>query len=149
MYLPTPEQVTVAWLQTVAQVDPTKVATSLPADASVWGSTGFWQVTVVGGSLGLDTPLWAPVVAVDCWAAVPNSNRPPWGRAGSYAAAVLAGTYSARQVGALSFGEEFHPVRVTTCRPLSMPRRVQQDEAGFARVQLDIELTYIPEGVQA
>lgn len=140
-YYPTAEQVAVAWVKTLDGVDPTKVATTLPGDATVWAETGFVQLTVVGGSPGRDSQLYSPVLAVDVWAANVG-GKAPWGRAGSLAGAVVWGSYNGVAPNLLDLGVEFHRARVHTVSTLSEPRRIQGDEAGFARVQFDAALTW-------
>lgn len=140
-YVMTPEQVAVAWLKTLPTIPSDKVATSLPADSTVWGSTGFVQVTIAGGSPASSVPLYRPVVQVDCWAATTGSAKPPWGRAGSLAQAIVWATYRFRgQV--VNLGTDFAVASLLSVRPLSEPRRIPDDEAGFARVQLDLELSW-------
>lgn len=139
--MPTAEQVAVEWLRSVEGIDPTKVATNLPADAAVWGATGFAQVTVTGGSPAVHTPLNRPVVTVDCWAAKPGSSRPPWGFAGSMAAAIVWAAFRQRVV-TLDLGVEFRAPRVLAVSAISEPRRILDDEAGFARVQVDLLIVW-------
>lgn len=138
-YLPTAEQVAVAWAKTVDGIDPTKVATSLPADAEVWAATGFVTVSVAGGSPQTHTPLYGPVVRFDCWAANLGSVKPPWGRAGSMAEAIQFATYGFARLDVVP-GPEFARARVLSVYPLGSPFRVPGDEAGFARVFIDLRL---------
>lgn len=143
-YVPTPEQVAVAWLKTVDGVDATKVATSLPADTATWAATGFWTVTVFPGATGDDVPLFAPVVRIDSWAANVNTNRPPWGRAGTGAGAVQWATYGApgQRPTQPDLGDDFYPARILQVVSLGSPVRIPEDGAGFARVQVDVQLHY-------
>lgn len=142
-YLPTAEQVAVAWLKTVTGVDATKVATTLPADVSVWAATGFWQVTVVGGTPATHTPLYMPVIRVDCWAANLASTKPPWGRAGSMAGSVVWATYHQPALLRVDPGAGFDTAHVLSTFPLSEPVRVPDDDAGFARVFVDLRLSWV------
>lgn len=142
MHYPSPELVAVAWAKTVGgDVDPTKVATSLPADAGVWGSTGFTTVTVLNALSDVHVPLFEPVVAFDCWAAAPGTNKAPWGQAGAMAAALRWATYRPA-VPAVAMPADFHPARLLTVRPLDGPTRIPLDEAGFARVRLVVQLVW-------
>lgn len=140
-YYPTAEQVGTAWVKTLDGVDATKVATALPGDANVWASTGFVQLAVVGGSPRIHSQMYSPVFQVDCWAAN-VAGKAPWGRAGSLAAAVVWGCYHGPAPVLVNLGSEFHMGRVHAVIPLSEPRRIEGDEAGFARVQFDMALTW-------
>ncbi|ONH62414.1 hypothetical protein CcI49_03270 [Frankia sp. CcI49] len=138
----TTDLVAVAWLRTVPGVPAQQVATTLPADAANWAATGFVQVAVVGGSPNPHLPVRAPVVAVSCWACAPRqSGKPPWGKASSLAEAVRAGTWGAAgrvvelPVGGLR-------ARVLEAYVLTEPRRVPDDEAGYARYDLDLALPW-------
>lgn len=140
-YVLTPEQVAVAWIKTLPTVPSDKVATSLPADSTVWGATGFVQVTVAGGTPDGYVPLYRPVVQVDCWATNPGSDKPPWGRAGSLCQAIIWATYRMRGM-VVDLGSDFAVASLLSVRPLGEPRRIPDDEAGFARVQVDLELSW-------
>jgi hypothetical protein len=138
---PTAEMVTVAYLKTVENVPADKVATTLPADAASWKDSGFVQVTSTGGSPSIDVPLYTPVLQIDCWANNTNSQKPPWGQAGSLAGAVVYGIYRA-ETPALVLPAGFHGATVHTAHVVSEPRRVPDPEAGFARYQFDISITW-------
>lgn len=140
-HYPSSELVAVAWAKALPGVDPSKVATSLPADPAVWGATGFVTVTVVGGGSDMDNPLFEPVVSFDCWANAANSNRAPWGQAGALAAAVQWGTYG-RAPFTVAMPDGFHTARLLSVYALAVPRRVPSDAAGFARVQLDVSMAW-------
>lgn len=142
-HYPSAELVAVAWAKTVGgDVDPTKVATTLPGDISAWASTGFVTVTVVGpGGANRDVPLHAPVVSFSCWAASLNSNKAPWNMATGLAHALLHATYR-RNVGALTMPDDYYPARLLALYPVGLPRRIPGDEAGFARVDLDCSLAW-------
>jgi hypothetical protein len=145
-YFPSSEQVAVAYLKTVAALDPTKIATSLPADAAVWAASGFVQVQVVGGTPEVHVPKFSPVIEVTCWANNSNSQQPPWGKASHLAEAVKFSTYSQRSV-LLETPENFYDVRLLSVYPVSEPRRVLGDEAGFARVSVDLAFHWTLAGV--
>lgn len=140
-HFPNAELVAVAWVKSVPGVDPTKVATSLPADTSVWSATGFVQVGVVGGSPNVDTPLFAPVVQVDCWTNAVNSNKPPWGQAHALAGAIMWATYR-HEPTTVAMPENYHPARLLSVYGLSEPRRIPSDTAGYARVQFDLAMVW-------
>lgn len=142
MHYPSIELVAVAWAKAVGgDVDPTKVATTLPADASAWASTGFVVVTAFPGSVNSHVPLSAPVVTFDCWAAAPGSNKAPWGMATALANELVFATYRSG-VPDLAMPDGFHPARLLSVWPVGGPTRIPSDEAGFARVSVDLQLAW-------
>lgn len=147
-YFPSSEQVAVAWLLSLNGVPEGKVATTLP-DAAAWADTGFVQVQTVGGSPAVDVPLYRPTVQVDCWATNPGSSRPAWGKAAHLANAVQWGTYRQPASGVLVLRDGAYGARVLTAVTLTEPRRITGDDAGFARVQVDVALTWCLDGVAA
>lgn len=145
-YFPSSEQVALAYLKTLDALDPMKIATSLPGDPSSWAETGFVQAQTVGGSPAVDTPLYAPVVQIDCWANNPNSQKPPWGKATHLAGAVVFSTYGQVQQ-LLGMPENFYNVRLLSAYPVSEPRRITGDDTGFARVSVDMVFRWVLAGV--
>lgn len=142
MHYPSAELVAVAWAKTVGgDVDPTKVATTLPADTATWSDTGFVRVVVVGGDAGRYVPLHTPVVAFECWAASLNSNKSPWNMATGLAQAVLAGTYR-RSINDLAMPGGYYPARLLSIYPVGSPIRIPGDSAGFARVSVDCAIAW-------
>lgn len=141
MHHPSSELVAVAWAKTVPDVDPTKVATSLPGDTAGWASTGFVTATVVGGDGNIDVPLYEAVVAFDCWAVALNSNKAPWGHAGALAAAVQHRTYRHSPV-TVATPDDYYDARLLSTYAMTMPRRIPSDGAGFARVQVHVALVW-------
>lgn len=140
--LPNTDLVATSWLKTLPGVNPLRVASSLPGDNASWADTGFVVATSVGGSPGLHVPMQRPVVAIDCWANNPNSQKAPWGKAGHLAQLVLLGTYMTEPVD-LTFSGDFEPARVFAVAPLSEPRKVPGDEAGFARYSFDLVFNWV------
>lgn len=143
-YFPTSEQVAVAWLKTIDGVPVNGVATTLPGDNSTWAASGFVTVTTVGGSPGVDTPLSHPVVQVDCWACNVNSQKPPWGKAGSLASLIKHACYRDPfpQV-VLDLGAQFHQAMVQAVYAVTEPRRLTDDPADFARVSMDLLVHWV------
>ena len=135
---PSTEQVSVAWLKTLPGLPANQIATTLPADNSSWAASGFVQVAGVGGTPQVHIPVFEPVVQIDCWANNVDSQKPPWGKAAHLAEVIVWATYSALQPGVFDLGANFYPPRLMAVYPLSEPRRVLHDEAGFARVQFDM-----------
>lgn len=119
------------------------VGTTLPGDVTKWLKTGFVQVGGVGGSPHIDYALMRPVISVDTWAAAANSTRPPWGKANALAMAIVTATYDPANVElTLALQRELGSVRVKTVYPLSQPRRVPDDPAGYARYTFDLQMSW-------
>lgn len=117
-----------------------------PADAAL-RTDGFLRIHVVGGGVDPDVPLRGPVVAVECWVAPPDGGtpQPPWLQAEALAARVLAATYDPAQRSQrvdLSAIGSITPARVLTVTALGEPQRVPDPAAGFARLDLDLLITW-------
>ena len=144
-YFPTPEQVAIAWLTGLDTVPAGKVATTLPGDPATWAADGFVQATSTGGDVpDPELARMEYVVTVDCWANTGNSQKPPWGKAGSLAAGITYAAVLDDQPGLFVFGDGFHSVRLFAVYPVSPVRRIPGDPSGFARYQVDLTFTYIP-----
>lgn len=143
LHYPTAEQVAIAWLMTVPGVTPEKVATRLPADDTTWALTGFVTATTVGGSpASRYVPMREPILQIGCWAVNPGSAKPPWGKAGELAGRIVERTYTDLAPGEFTVRNGFLPVLLRSVWPLSEPRRITEDEAGYARYQFDLAFAY-------
>jgi hypothetical protein len=142
-YRPTNELVTVAWLKGLSGLN-NLVATDLPTDASTWVASGFTQVTAVGGIPAAYFALANPVVTLDFWAVAPDSGKPPWNKANQLAETARMGLLDHASVGRLLvLPAAYDNARVLTCRPLIEPRKVRNDEAGYARYSMDVEFSWV------
>lgn len=140
---PTTELVAVAWLMGVSGLPTDMIGPNLPADESKW-TNGFVQVMTVGGSPNMYIPVRRPVVSIDFWAGNANGNKAPWGKANALAEIVRDACYeddSARPV-EISVGE-YDDARVMSVYPLTEPRRVPGDAAGYAHYQMDLQLHWV------
>lgn len=145
MALPSAESVAVAWIKDIPAILANQVATSLPGDINVWAQKGFVQVPmVVGGSPRIYIPVRNPVVQVDCYATTVGSSKPPWGMASRLAELIVAATYDQARMNTTldTLPIEFDQVRVMSAYPLTEPRRIPGDDAGFARYQFDLRLVW-------
>jgi hypothetical protein len=143
---PSTELVAIAWLKTLPGIPTTSVATTLPGDSSTWSELGFVQVSVVGGSPEIHNPRRSPVVQIDCWACNPNSEKTPWGKAGVLVETIVNATYLlelSNVTVSLTPADTYDRARVLSAYPLTEPRRVPGDEAGFARLQFDMALSWV------
>lgn len=145
-FLPNADLVGVAWVGGIAGVSPGQVATILPEDNSSWSASGFVELTVVGGSPGVDGAHRGPVYEVSCWASNPNSSKAPWGKAFTLAELVIAGCYPLNPMTAsrtVTLPAGFENARVMSAYPLSEPRRIENDDSSYARVQFDLQLNWV------
>lgn len=142
---PTSELVAVAWIKTIAGINPSNVATTLPQSTTSWSTDGFVQVSTVGGTPGLYLPVAAPAVSVDCWAVNPSSGRPPWGKANQLAESIRAAVYDPEHVQQLvtGFPGDYNDARVLGAWLLTEPRRMRDDDASYARYTFDLSLNWI------
>lgn len=144
MLLPTSELVAVTWLKGIAYLN-NLVATDLPADATTWAASGFTRVgPVVGGSPSLDYALANPVVTLDFFANAPDAGRPPWGKANQLAEQVRRDLLTHGTVPrALVLPAAYDNARCTTAYPVTEPRKIRADEAGFARYTMDVVFSWV------
>lgn len=141
-FAPNSELVGVAWVKSLAGIDPGQVAMTLPEVAATWESLGFVELTLVGGSPGRENALREPVFQVDAWANNGTSSKAPWGKAFTLAEAVLAGTYGEVARRTLVIPGNFTQARVLSAYALSEPRRIEDNNASYAHVQFDLQLVW-------
>lgn len=134
----TPELVATAWLKTVVG---DIVATTLPKpsadDTLSWADTGFVTLVTAGGTPNLYVPLRDPAMGVDCWAANPQSQKPPWNKAACLAEAIQAACYGHAgipQTVALPSG--YPAARVLSAYTTGEHRRVNDDSSSYARYSI-------------
>jgi hypothetical protein len=137
---PTSELVAMAWLRSAVTGLASIVATTLPAPASdgtiSWTTTGFVQVTTLGGSPETDYRLRHPAIGVTCWAVNQGSSKPPWGKANQLAEAIVAATYGSNWR-LTNLPAAYRNAHVSNMRA-SEPRRLPDDGGGYARYTFDL-----------
>jgi hypothetical protein len=134
----TTEQVAIAWLKGIVG---DRVATMLPKDNTSWAASGFCVTSTVGGAANQYMPLREPVVAVDCWAVNPDSQKPPWGKAADLAEQIQAGCYTNTTIPRLlTLPGQYSRARVLSAYTVSEPRRVPDDASSYARYTLSLAL---------
>lgn len=141
---PTTYVVATTWLRNA--VPGPRVGDILPAVDDALRADGFLLVRPVGGTPDRYVPLSSPVFTVECWVAPSAGGAPnaPWNQAGELAAQVLAATYDlslCRRYDLSSVGN-YGPARVLTAMAVGEPHRVPNDPGGFARLDLDLQLTW-------
>lgn len=119
------------------------------ADGSVasWISTGFITVAVAGGNPDPLLPVSRPVIQVDCWAALPGSNKPPWNMALALSRAVLRATWDRHRIPRplvpVVNGVTYPACVVQGATVVTSFRRLYDDQADYARVQGDLQLSWV------
>ncbi|MEU1272982.1 hypothetical protein [Streptomyces sp. NPDC005799] len=134
----TPELVAEAWLKTVVG---DIVATTLPkpgADGTIsWADTGFVTLVTAGGTPNLYVPLREPVMGVDCWAANPQSQKPPWRKAACLAEAIQAACYDHPAIPKVVMLPTGYPqAQVKSAYTTGDHRRIPDDPSSYARYSI-------------
>lgn len=147
------EIVAVAWLASAAGLSAAMVGPVLPPDVDAngsvasWIQTGFVTVSVVGGNPDPLLPVSRPVVQVDCWATLPGSNKPPWNLALALSRAVLRATWDRhtipRPLAPVVNGVVYPTAVVQSATIATSFRRMYDDEADYARVTGDLQLSWV------
>lgn len=142
--LPTGELLAIAWITSVCGLN---AGTTLPRNEAAWANSGFVQLTTVGGSPGIDTPIYNPVLNVDCWAVSPSSNKPPWGKANQLAEVITAAGFRKGAMALHISDSGYLGALVTDVYATTKPRRMLSDEARYARYQFDLSMHYLVEEI--
>lgn len=161
LLLPDSELVASGWLAAIPGWSSAMVGTTLPrlgpnGPLPDWVDTGFVTVAVVGGTPASHVPQAEPVLSVNCWAVnascagpgqpINVQNKPPWGRASQLAEQIRAAAYVLDKGigrGVTMPVPGYAHAAVTSALLLTEPRRMPSDMAGYARYQLDIQLTWV------
>lgn len=144
-YYPTNALVAVAWLgQRVAGLAPAMVATRLPRDLAAWADLGFVQASVVTGTPDVDVPIRRPLVQIDAWAHSPDGVKPPVNKAARLAELVRVATElpTAKYSTPVAMPANYAGAIVLSAFVVTEPYEVTDDPSGFARISLDLELTW-------
>jgi hypothetical protein len=129
--------VAVAWLETLGLQ--AGVGLELPANLNSWAARGFVCVPlVIGGGPDPHTGMRNPVLQVDCWACRPGSDVSPWGQAAELAEQVTQAALAEVTEPQLPMPTGYRGVLLRAVYPINEPREIQNDGAGFARVQIDL-----------
>jgi len=143
------ELVAQAWIRGVPGLTASGVGSQLPAAEKEWAAGGYIVVPVTVGGTPMDSgPVNRPVVQVECWATVLNSDKLPWRVAANLADQVRLATYD--RTGAsqrpLQLGAGYPTCWVRTIKPMTHPRRIWSDEGDYAGYQMDLYLMWISAG---
>lgn len=136
-----------AWLRLALDLPASCLGPTLPParsePAPEWVTRGFVQHTVVGGSPNIFVPVRYSVIQLDFWAVTLEDRRPPWGLASGLAEDVWARSYwDPLQNQLLTVPDGYVAPRLMTVYPLSEPRKINEDAAGFAHFQMDVQFNW-------
>lgn len=143
-----------AYLRTVVGLYDVAVGTTLQGpdpDTGVlsWGTTGFVQCAVVGGTPNGTVPIRRPVLSVDFWAVNVNGSRPPWGRCIAVAELCIQAHYAfgPNDDGAhiaVTLPTGYPSVYVQEFSFLGEPERRPADEANYAHYGCQVQMSWVP-----
>jgi hypothetical protein len=136
-----------AWLRLISGLPASCLGPTLPParrdPAPAWITNGFIQHTVVGGSPNIYVPIRHSVIQLDCWAVTLDDRMPPWGLASRLAEDVWAGSYRDEfQNQILAVPPGYVPPRLLTVHPLTESRKINEDAAGYAHFQFDVQFNW-------
>lgn len=156
--MPTDLLVAAAWIASIPGFTPAMVDERLPPDVlppapakrirpAPWLKTGFITVQWVGGGLDPNVPRHNPVIGVECWAAEPGSNDPPWRKAEALGEAIWLATQQRTGFNrplAIEVEGVSYPTAVVqgAYLPTSF-RRAYDDAADYARLTGNLALSWV------
>jgi hypothetical protein len=147
--LPNTELVARAWLLAAVTGLTGKVATTLPDPP--WTDNEFVQIMSVGGTPDPELARFNPAVTVNCYAMVPGSTKPPWGRAAQLAMRIWQATlpvrYSPDPAVELDLPDGYGRAIVQSVSAVSDVRRLPSDPSQYAVYNLDILFSWVPASV--
>lgn len=156
--MPTDLLVAAEWIATIPGFTTDMVDEKLPPDVlpaegrkkarpAPWLKTGFVTVSNVGGGNDAYVPRHSPVIGVDCWAALPGSNDPPWHQAEALGEAIwlatLARTGFNRLLTPVVNGVTYPGAVVQGVYMAAPFKRLYSDAADYARVVGAVALSWV------
>jgi hypothetical protein len=143
----TPEKVALGWAAGIFGTD--MVGAQLPAPDSdgnlSWAASGY--ITLAALSTGLGAHMYyrfdRPVVSFQCWAASPDTGRPPWGKAANLAETIRVQGCYANQPVSVTVPDASENARVLSSYLVSEPRRVYSDQGDYAAFVVDVQLFWV------
>lgn len=150
LYTPN-DLVAVAWISTITGLTADVVATQLPSDETQWAAHGAVVVpTDVGGTPMANLPVRRPVLQVECWATVPNSDKLPWWKANQLAEQIIRATYDRQTFGralTIAAGPVAYPgASVRGAWAQTEPRKIWSDAGDYAGYTFDLRLDWVQAG---
>lgn len=143
------ELVVQAWIRGIPGLTASGVGSQLPAVEQEWADGGYIVVPFTVGGTPMDSaPVQRPVVQVECWATVPDSDKLPWLKAANLAEQVRLAAYDRTYASArpLQLGGGYPTAWVRAVKPMTHPRRVWSDQGDYAGYLMDLYLMWISAG---
>lgn len=147
--LATNELVAIAWVAGIPGFTASGVGDQLPASEMEWAEGGYVVVPFTVGGTPMDSaPVQRPVVSVQCWATVPNSDKLPWRKAGNLADQIRLATYDRGYASRrpLRLPDPYPICWVQVAKVLTHPQRIFSDAGDYAGFSFDLYLTWISQG---
>lgn len=156
--MPTDVLVAAEWIATIPGFTREMTGERLPPDVlpptpeqpirpAPWLRTGFVTVQSVGGGLDPDVPRRNPVMQVDCWAALPGSNDPPWRMCEALGEAIWLATMQRttfnRPLVLVVNGVEYTTAVVQGVYLATSFKRLYSDAADYARITGNLALSWV------
>lgn len=136
--MPSNELVLMYWLKSRPTLPTNSISTTLPK-GTTWAASGFIQVSGVGGSSNAYMPVHSPVMSVDTWANVANSERPDWEKASTLMENIRWELYQSDVRRAVQI-TGYYTAFVSSVVPVGQPRRVPSDN--YAHLSMDIRVDW-------
>jgi|ERR1700733_6439547 len=142
---PTSDLVAMAWLQSIPQVLPNQVGTTLPAPP--WPNNAFIVVCkAIGGSPDPYIQIAQPVLEIEYYAVRPQSNKPHWGKANQLFEIVRHATYDrvnmGRALNIIAQGQEYNGANCLWVSALTEPRKTFNDTGSYACFSSDVQFKW-------
>jgi hypothetical protein len=137
------------YIATIPGLTAAGVGDQLPASEMEWADGGYVVVPfTVGGTPMGSAPVRRPVVQVECWYTIPNSDKLPWRMAENLADQIMLATddrgYAGRRP--LNLPAPYPIAWVQSARALTHPMRVWSDIGDYAGVLFSLELIWVQQG---
>lgn len=142
-YYATPEKVALAWAGQLPGLSPSMVDDQLPADKSIWVTSGFITPVISGGGANIYYRLDEPVVTLKCWAVNPDPGLVPWVKAQNIAETIRVATYL-NQPMAVPLATCDEDARVLSSSVVGSPRKGYGDLGDYAAYTVDVQLYWVP-----
>jgi hypothetical protein len=143
------ELVAISWIAGIDGFTASGVGDQLPAAEVDWAEGGYVVVPfTVGGTPQGNAPVRRPVVQVECWATVPNSDKLPWRKAGNLADQIQFATYDRGYAPRrpLQLPPPYPIAWVQSAKALTHPQRIWSDLGDYAGFSFDLYLTWVAQG---
>lgn len=138
-----------AWIAGIPGLTAAGVGEQLPASEYEWANGGYVVVPFTVGGTPMDSgDVQRPVVQVECWYTIPNSDKLPWRMAENLADQIRLATYDRGYASRrpLNLPAPYPIAWVQSARALTHPMRVWSDIGDYAGVLFSLELIWVQQG---